>query len=174
MRALLLVLICSSAQAQVTVWSDSGHPPITIKKTSNQSTTSTSFSDITGLSWVVGSGRAYSFLCHVVYQSVAVTNGFAFSVNGPPGPLNLEFQTTYQVVANDGVGSLAYLWGRHDTVYDSMPVVGTVPQANSDLVLIISGSFVNGPADGMLSLRFKTEVAGSAITVKRGSWCTFF
>ncbi len=174
MKSLVLVLVCSSAQAQVTVWSDLGHPPVIVRKTSDQSTSSTSYVNATELGWLVGANKSYAFLCHVSFQSSLVTNGFALSVNGPAAPVGLEYQTSYQVQANDGVASEKLMDERHDIAYDMMASTSATITANVDLAATIVGTFVNGPSDGTFSLRVKSETSGASITIKRGSWCTFF
>ncbi len=174
MKWLPLALICSSVQAQVTVWSDLGHPPVIVRKTSDQSTSSTSYVNMTELGWLVGANKSYAFLCHVTFQSSSTTNGFGLSANGPASPVGLEYQTSYQVMGNDGVASEKLMDERHDIAYDVMAATTATITANVDLAATIVGTFVNGPSDGTFSLRVKSETGGASITIKRGSWCTFF
>ena len=49
-------------------------------------------------------------------------------------------------------------------------LVGTSSAGSSVLRALVRGTVENGVNGGNLSLRFRSEMAGTAVTVLRGSW----
>lgn len=57
--------------------------------------------------------------------------------------------------------------------------VGTIMTGTASAVAVIisaylSGTIENGPNNGNIVLKFRSEVNNSLVTVKRGSWCRFY
>ena len=55
------------------------------------------------------------------------------------------------------------------TAYDT-PLRGTGSAGEALLLAQVSGTVENGSNGGNLQLRFRSEVAGNAVTLARGSW----
>lgn len=144
-----------------------------IRTTADRSTTSTSYSDITDLSFAVEANTDYNFICRLVFQSAATTTGFAFSVNGPASPTFIEYTVGYQTVAN-ATASTTLMTMRHDTAYNAMATTTSAIAASANLRATIEGTLSNGANAGTVSLRYLSEVNGSAITVKKGSYCNVY
>lgn len=126
----------------------------------------TSFSDITGLTCPVQSGKHYNFTAHLYNVNNASTTGSRFAVNGPSmtgmiaGDINV-----YTPGATAGVfaaGSATAL----DTALEA-----TTTGSTSVRLSIVSG-WINPSADGTFAIRGASEIAVAAgLTVKVGSWC---
>ena len=68
---------------------------------------------------------------------------------------------------NDGTGALFSGWG---TFWDD-PVQGTgVSVANTTYLAHIHGVVETGAGGGTLTPRFRSEIAGTTVTIKTGSW----
>ena len=128
----------------------------------------TSFSDITGLTYPVESGKHYNFLAHLYHRSDATTSGSQFGINGPSMTLmsvNAIQQITSSVTAA-AVGASPAV-----TAVDTAAVVETTGPGTNTFLAIVSGYF-NPSAAGTFAMRGKSEVAVAAgLTVKVGSWC---
>lgn len=131
----------------------------------------TSFSDITGLTCPVESGKHYCFLAHLDHQSDATTSGSQFGINGPAMTLMSLHgiqQITFSVTAA-AVGSSASV-----TALDTAAVVETTGPGAVRALAILSG-YINPSASGTFAMRGKSEVAVAAgLTVKKGSWCNIW
>ncbi len=149
------------------------HSPRTVRKMVDSDFISTSYASA-DLTWQVTAGQQVAFLCHLTFRSAAPTTGFGISVIGPAAPALIEYVTTYQVLLNTGIASNGTLVSRHDVTYDAMSAITTTIASNVDLAAEVSGSLINGPNAGAMAIRLKTEIAGSAITLRAGSWCTYF
>jgi hypothetical protein len=140
----------------------------TRRVTSDVINATTSFADITGLTFAVVAGKQYSFHGFLMHNENATTTGARWGIGGVAmtamrmGTLGVAVYTSVDAVTARG-GALA-------TAVDTSPAgatgVGTT-QVNTD---IINGWF-NPSASGTLAFRFQSEVAVAAgVTVKAGSW----
>jgi hypothetical protein len=130
---------------------------------SNVSNSSSStYSDVTGLTASVKSGATYAFSCDLTYTAAAGTTALHLSVNGPTtSALDYATQIATSTTAWFQSAQTAY-----DTVTNPVTSGGT-----TRLPASISGSFT-ATADGTFAVRFKSEVNTSAVTIQQGSWCT--
>lgn len=128
---------------------------------SDRTTSSTSFSDVTGLSFAVDSSVGYYFTCDLSQSTAATTTAIKLSVNGPS--LAELFYTVEVFTSATGVH------GSRQTAYNT----ATNPASGSTTIVParVTGSmaFVSS---GTFSLRFASEVSGSAVTIHSGSYCT--
>lgn len=147
--------------------------PTTLKKTSDQTTASTAYVDVTGLSFSVSANTDYAFTFYVVIQSSGTTNGYGVSLNGPAAPTALSYRTEYQASAEANGTEYTASTYRHDTAYDAMPAMISTQAANTDRYVQITGRLRNGANAGTLTVRAVSETALN-ITVMRGSWGTYF
>lgn len=115
------------------------------------STTSTTYADVTGMSFTVEANKNYEFSCSVIYRSVVTTTGIGISLNGPSSPTALN--------------------GRSFNAYNGTGKTTGVQTANADTYGLFNASFRNGSNAGTLTLRYATEVSGSAITLRAGTYC---
>ena len=129
--------------------------------TGTVTSTSTSFADVTGMTFSVDANTDYIFEFDVIFQSSAAGTGIAFAVNGPASPTSIVGATW--ITPN----SRTALTNGNFVVYDS----GTPTSAstvNTDSYALVRGVFRNGANAGTFALRFASET-GTAVTVRTGS-----
>lgn len=120
----------------------------------------TALGDATGLSFAVTSGVRHRFCFWVVFRSAALTTGIQLSVNAPAATL-LAYNAIIPITATTQV------LGNRRAV--NVASVGTgVDVVNSDLLATVEGVIVPS-ASGTLALRYSSEVAASAVTMRAGS-----
>jgi hypothetical protein len=135
-------------------------PTKTVKITENVTTSSTSFVDVTGMSFALPANTSYIFQFYAIFQSSATTRGIGFAINGPAGAVG-GVQTripTSLTALTDGVAR----------GYDSGTATSGIDTADASTLAIIQGIAVNGANAGTLQLRFKAETAGE-VRVMAGS-----
>jgi hypothetical protein len=130
------------------------------RKTADQSFTSASLADVTGLTWPVKAGVRYAFDIRGGFSAALSTTGLVLSVNGPTlgsdGLLaNLTISTSSTALVNGTITA-------YDTATTGTGSSGTLPWW-------INGA-VHVSADGTFAVRAATEVAASAATVKVNSY----
>lgn len=134
-----------------------------IKVTAHQSTTSTSFSDVTELVFPVLSGHYYEWTFLPLYDTVSGAGGVGikFTVTVPTFD---EFAGSV-FLANAGDGTAAELQGWITSSGDG--VVSTNTGAGSYVGRVAGLLLPN--ANGNLQLQFGTATGGSAARVRKGS-----
>jgi hypothetical protein len=126
-------------------------------------TTAVALTNTTGLAFPVVAGVYYRFDALVIFRSAALTTGLRL---GASVPAFTVFSAVVDIpIAGDGPD--ASIRGQLTTSGDS--VLGTGVQAiNTDYVATLSGILLPS-ANGTFQLQHATEIAGSAITIRRGS-----
>lgn len=134
--------------------------------TGDYSNSTTSFTGITGLSWVVKSGRNYVFEAVLHYQTAAAGTGAQFAIGGVAmtGMIAGGLQTVTNSVTAAAMSSGVV------TAVDTAVIAQTTGPNTTNVPGIISGWF-QPSADGTFVIKGASEVAASALTVKKGSWC---
>lgn len=127
----------------------------------------TSFADITGLTYPLKSAKKYAFEAHLVHQTNATTTGSRFGVNGPASPTLLVMsqisgETPGIAASNIAIGCA--------TAYDTAASASTTGPGTTNTLAIISG-FIQPSADGTFALRCASEIAvAGGLVIKAGSW----
>lgn len=137
----------------------------TLRLTSDYVNATTSFSDITGLSVPVQSGKHYNFLIHLYHINNATTTGSRFAVNGPTMSSmilsTIDTVTASVTASTHSAGTVSAL--------DTAATAQTTGSAG--ITLAILSGWINPSADGTFVVRGQSEVAVAAgLTVKAGSW----
>jgi hypothetical protein len=128
------------------------------------STASTSFQNITGLSFTVTSGTKYRFYAMIVYTASAATIGLRVSLTAPATTL-LAYNTH---VPLSTTGSAANDWVNGQATTDAGTVSTSSPTTTGN-VLVLEG-YILPSASGTVQLRFAPETAtASGIVIKAGS-----
>ncbi len=128
----------------------------------------TSFADVTDLSFSVAASTNYEMECAIVYQTGNTgTGSIGYSLNGPASPNHVSgmFVST-QSNSTGGTGSMNF------NTYDGGGITGSVAAANADVYGIFKAYFRNGANAGTLQLRFKSETVAVTVTTKANSYCT--
>jgi hypothetical protein len=127
----------------------------------------TSFADVTGLTYAIKSGKRYSFEAHLTHQTNATTTGSRFGVNGPASPTvlmvnKISGETPGIAASNIAIGCA--------TAYDPDGAASTTGPGATNTVAIVSG-YIQPSADGTFAIRCQSEVAvAGGLVIKAGSW----
>jgi hypothetical protein len=132
-----------------------------VLKTGDTNTTSTSFSDITDLSFSVTAGKTYWFRFVIPYATSVTSNGIKLSINGPASPTYLAY---FVEVAN-GASTLGLR--KALSTYDATPT-STNSASTTSNIGIIEG-VIKPSSNGTLIGRFGNEAAGQSNTIKAGA-----
>lgn len=130
--------------------------------TGDISSSVTAFGDATGLSFAVRAGVTYRFGFHVLFQAAATTTGIALAMNGPSTPTIFGQNSDIPITVSTRV-----LNNRRGYDVTGNPGTG-VDTAGATLLALVYGT-ITPSADGTLQLRYASEVATSAVTIKAGS-----
>lgn len=142
-----------------------GSIPI-VKTTADQAISVTTLTDIAGLSMPIAANADLIFEALLVWQSAAATTGIRLAINGPAGALEITALVEIQTSAT------AFALQLH-TGYQGGAATASIDTANTRRVARLSGVVRNGATAGAVSVQAASEVAGSAVTVKRGSWARY-
>ncbi len=124
-------------------------------------TTSTSYVDITGLSFSVEANGIYEFECRLPYNVPNITDAIFFATNGPASP-------TY-ILGESQAGDLSSFFDEYD---DTDIDYGPDSEIAGDNYGQMQGVFSNGANAGTLSMRFKSDV-GNTTTILAGAVMKF-
>lgn len=146
------VWICSLADDQITGARVSADAP----------TSNPAFIDVPDLQFVLAPNAHYKFSFTGAYTTAAATTGLQLSVNGPASPLFMRaVSIIYTAVGTPFAGAIG--------AYDS-PIAALNSGGATALPFKLEGTISTGAAGGPFSLRFRTEVNASAVTILRGSF----
>lgn len=128
--------------------------------------TAATFSDVTGLTVALKSGKKYCFESHLYHISNATTTGAQFGVNIGAAPTALQIATIDTVTGS--VTASVHSAGAA-TARDTAATAQTTGSAAVTMG-ILSG-FIQPSADGTFAIRCTSEVTvASGVIVKAGSW----
>lgn len=126
------------------------------------SNSTVTLADATGLALPLLTNTDYWFAFMVLWRSAATTTGIALALGGPAGLADLgyfvEIPTAAGAVSFGSRGALA-----------SELLTTAAEAANATRLARIEGVVRVGATAGSLVLRFRSEVAGSAVTIRAGS-----
>lgn len=136
----------------------------TLVTTADVANSTTTFADITGLSFAVVANKTYIFEAWLIFQSSTSTVGIKVAGNGPASPtafvLNAHIPINITLYASDSMlASRAYDTGTPSVSVDTI---------NANLLCEVRGILRNGASAGTFALRFAAEAAGT-VTIKAGS-----
>jgi hypothetical protein len=147
----------------------------TVRKTADQANSTVTPASITDLAFPVVIGADHSFEFIIPYSSAATTTGLGLSLTVPA--LGTGGYISYNVEINKGARPAAgtamslttvYYFGTgfasgHETVSDSVTAI------NTTYIATIRGVLSNPSAAGNIQVQARSEVAASAITIKKGA-----
>lgn len=132
-----------------------------VRKTADQAVTSGTFVNCDDLTFTLAPSTHYKWRFAGAYTAAAATTGLQLSVNGPAAPNFLRF------VGQIFTGATA-IFGAGAGAYD-VAIAGTASGGATPLPFAIEGTISTGAAGGSFVLRVRSEVAGSAVTILRGT-----
>jgi hypothetical protein len=133
--------------------------------TSDVQNTTTTFANVTGLTFSVGANTNTSFSCELFYTTAASTTALQLAINGPASPTAMRYGVTTPTTAT---ATHSASQNAYDTNTNPANSLGSTA-----LPVKISGTLENGGTAGTLAIRFRSEVSASAVNVLRGSFCMF-
>jgi hypothetical protein len=133
------------------------------------STASTSFQDITGMSFAVTSGVNYRFYAIIPYATSVATIGIRVSMTAPATSiLAYTTRTSPGVAAGTAGGSTDQEWQNWQVATDSGTV--SLQSLSTASNLIVLEGFIRPSASGTVQLRFAPETAtASGVVIKAGA-----
>lgn len=126
----------------------------------NNNAVANTIQDVTGLSFPVVAGGIYQFEFFIDYTAAATTTGSRWSINGPAFS-RLMLQSNYGLTTT----SLTF---NQVGAYDQPAAANASSPLTTGNLAYMAGQ-ITPSADGNVIARFASEIAGSAITAKRGS-----
>lgn len=123
-------------------------------------TTSTSYADVTGLSFAVTSGVIYRFYALIIYSAGNTGQGSLWSVNGPASPTLLGYRSYTPTAAS---GTVEHNINVYDDSATAAPTSAVVDGNIAEITGVIQPS-----SSGTFAIRFKAETSAT-ITAKAGS-----
>jgi hypothetical protein len=131
----------------------------------NNNASANTIADVTGLSFSVTSGNTYKFKFVIAYTSAATGTGSRWSINGPATTFLYYYSnyslTTTSITINQGLSG-----------YDVPAASNATSAATGSNMTVIEG-IIKPSANGTVIARFASEVSGSAITAKLGSYVEY-
>jgi len=125
------------------------------------SSTSTSFADVTGLGFQIGAGEKWLVEASIVHQSAVNSNGLNLGFTDPAG-CQTAFLWQGPTTASAGIF-------RHAVADDTGAAAAASPAGTTNIQNVGLATVINGSTPGTWQLRFASEGAGVAVTVKAGS-----
>lgn len=126
----------------------------------NNNAVANTIANVTGLEFSVTAGRTYWFEFVIPYTSAATTTGSRWSISGPGSPTQLNYRSEYTLTATTTTVNSA-------TAYD-MPAASNASSLTAGNVATIWGT-ITPSSDGVVTARFASEIANSAITALAGA-----
>ncbi len=168
----LLVTGASTGAGQVLKTNSAGGTPTwenaatIVVLNSDVANSTNTIQDATGLSFPVIAGETYRFKALILYTSATTATGSRWSIRGPASPTRFALNSRY---ANTATAEVVNFVVAYDlpaaTSANSSNVAGNI--ATLDGIIIPS-------ADGVVTVRFASELNGNAITAKAGSTLTWW
>ena len=137
-----------------------------VRKLADQASTSTTFANVTDLSYSINASTTYSIECNFTYITAVTTTALQLSLNGPAAATAIRFAVRTNTTATA-------MHSASQSAYDANTNPATGGGATS-LPVRLFGTITNGINAGTLAVRMRTEVNASSVTVQRGSFCILY
>jgi hypothetical protein len=142
-----------------------GSIPVKSVLSSSYTNATTTFSNISGMSFSVSPNTSYTGQCYILWQGSAITTGPQFQWTGPASPTAVGSSmvsnvTTATILSASAVGLSV-----------AMSNAGTITSGTNMLATLFVG-FVNGVNSGTLQLQAAANGVGT-LTIQPGSYCVF-
>lgn len=132
-----------------------------VSKSTDQTTTSGSYVDVTDLNFEVGADTDYQFMATLVLSCSSGLASPQVAVNGPSGPTQLT-------VTYSGFTALTTPVATNKTAYDD-GLEPTLSAGTSRTQWTVRGTLRNGSTAGVVSLRVRSSNGSATVTVHQGS-----
>lgn len=137
--------------------------------TNTQQSTIVTYADITELSLPVEANSLYEISAFLTFRSAATTTGAGLQIVTPADSKNFV-EIVVPITSTAAASQLRTIFPNAAVASDSGSVLGTgVTAINSNHTAKISGMIKTGITAGNCNLQFRSEIAGSAITLQTDS-----
>ena len=148
-----------------TSWNEIEKTTMLAADVTNNNGTANTIADVTGLSFSVTSGKTYNFCFVIIYTAAATTTGSRWSINGPAAT-SLYYHSSYSLTTtstteNEGLSTY------------NVPAASNASSAATGSNIAVIEGIIKPSASGTVIARFASEVAGSAIVAKTGSYVEY-
>jgi hypothetical protein len=130
--------------------------------TSNTNNNTTTFANVTGMSFPILASTIYLFQFDVIWQSAATNTGIGLGVNGPASP-------TFILVRTEIPTSLTAVVQGMQRAYSTGTAGTTIDTINVNCYAKCYGYISNGITAGTLDFQLKSSRAGTQISVMSGT-----
>ena len=138
------------------------HLPTTQFLTSAYTNSTTTFSNITGLSFSASASQNYKWVCDLDYQTSATTANLKIQITGPTSPTAVTYDVSSYDTSTAVVGAAATAFST------SLPTGPTTPSTNLNLPVRVTMTLLNGSNAGTVQLQAAATGTGT-ITIKPAS-----
>lgn len=135
---------------------------VVVRLAANRTNSLITLADATGLSWQLKANTHYLFEFYGSFTAAAGATGIGLAVNGPGTPTLLRVNACVAESAQASRNAVL-------TAYDQT-LLGQTSAGPTPLPFWLDGAVTTGAAGGPFVLRFRSEVAGNAVTVLAGSY----
>lgn len=135
---------------------------------SDYTNATTTFSNVTGLSFALEASTNYSGECYLVYSASAVTAGPKVQFTGPASPTAVLYSS--QIQLTNSVTAPTYADSAAASAFSTSQTASTAVTATTLLAVRINFSILNGTNAGTLQLQAASQGTGT-LTLKQGSYC---
>lgn len=124
---------------------------------------SSTLADVTGMAFQLRANSLYRFAFLNWFRTAATTTGILFTITGPTSPAFLDICAEIALTA-----SLFNI--QRISTYDAGIPTPSIDVAATDRLSRITGVIITGAVDGILQLRWRSEVNLSTVTLRQGSF----
>jgi len=139
-------------------------PPLVVYSTGSYTNATTTFSNVTGLSFAVAASTNYHGICRITWQGSAGTTGPKYQFTGPAAPTAVAVGMNSVVTATTVIEAAAVAFS------SAVANTGTITTATNFTDTVDVG-VVNGTNAGTVQLQAAANGAGT-LTIQNGSYCT--
>lgn len=139
------------------------------KTTADQAFTTTTLADITGWTVPLPANTVVTFDGLLFFHSAATTTGFQFAVTPKTAAGGALTPTRFMAVLEYQTSATA--WATFTQTVPTTPMAVTTASyvANSAVLCRVTGQVETGATGGNLHFQARSEIAGSAITTRKGN-----
>lgn len=137
--------------------------PLNVYSTGSYTNATTTFSNVTGLSFSVAASTNYRAICRITWQGSAATSGPKYQFTGPAAP------TAVAIGMNSVVTATTVIEASATAFSSAVANTGTITTATNFTDTVDLG-LVNGTTAGTVQLQAAANGAGT-LTIANGSYC---
>lgn len=133
--------------------------------TSTYTVSSSTFTNIPGLSLPVAANTNYAYLCYLVFQVSSTSTIPQIKFTGPASPTSVFYSSLWQVAASSSPNFSGQAASAFGTAQGASPTAAT-----TNLAILVHLGLLNGANAGTIQLQGASPVTGT-FTVQAASWC---